>query len=520
MVATMAESQLPRTSYDDLPYGAATHPTTHPDRLATIATLFGAAPPRVATCRVLELGCARGMNLLPMAVELPNASFLGIDLSAVQIADGQKIVEQLGLENLELRQASILDVDGDYGQFDYVICHGVFAWVPPEVQQKILQICAGQLTDQGVAQVSYNTYPGWHLRGLVREMLLYHSSGVADPTLRTAAARALLDFLAEAAGEHSPYGRILNEERALLARLPDYYVFHEHLESNNQPLYFHEFAAWAAESGLQYLGDADPPTMGHFNFPANVQEVLRRLSGSIVQAEQYMDFLRNRMFRQSLLMREGVPLSRTVQPDVLRALRVASPARVDETAELAPDETRFVAGRTRETLTTKDPILRGALLRLGDAWPASLPYADLVADVSAGLDAAAERVAGLMAPSLLRLYLSSRLLELHVSPPAFVTAPDGRPAASPLARLQAGASSEVTNLRHETVRLDDVERLVLRRLDGTVTREALLADLMSLVDRGVLTAGDADDVPRVLQTRLDLALERLATGALLVSPPG
>jgi methyltransferase-like protein/2-polyprenyl-3-methyl-5-hydroxy-6-metoxy-1,4-benzoquinol methylase len=520
MVATMAESQLPRTSYDDIPYGAATHPTTHPDRLATIATLFGATPPPVAKGRVLELGCARGMNLLPMAVELPDARLLGIDLSAVQIEDGQRVVDRLGLGNIELRHASILDIDESYGRFDYVICHGVFAWVPHEVQQKILRICAEQLTENGVAQISYNTYPGWHLRGLVREMLLYHSSGVEDPTLRTAAARALLDFLAGAAGAHTPYGRILNEERALLARLPDYYVFHEHLESNNQPMYFHEFAGRAAAFGLQYLGDADPPTMGHFNFPGNVQEVLRRLSGSVVQAEQYMDFLRNRMFRQSLLMRDGVRLSRTVQPDVLRALSVASPVTVDETADVAADEIRFVARQTKETLTTKDPLLRQALLRLGAVWPASLPYDDLVVDVGAGLGIEREGVGASLAPSLLRLYLSSRLLELHVAPPGFVTVPGDRPAGSALARFQAEGSSDVTNLRHESVRLDDIERLVLRQLDGTRSRETLLADLLTLVDMGVLTVGKGDDVRGRLEARLDVALQRLAGGALLVSPPG
>jgi methyltransferase-like protein/2-polyprenyl-3-methyl-5-hydroxy-6-metoxy-1,4-benzoquinol methylase len=516
----MPEAERTRTSYDDVPYGAAAHPTTHPDRLASIATLFGASPPSVPTCRVLELGCARGMNLLPMAVQLPQARFVGVDLSVVQVEDGQRVVEQLGLDNIELRHASILDVGSDYGEFDYVVCHGVFAWVPHDVQQKILQICSENLAENGVAQISYNTYPGWHFRGLVREMLLYHSTGVEDPAVRTAAARALLEFLAEAAGEQSPYGRILNEERQLLARLPDYYVFHEHLESTNQPMYFHEFAERAAGFGLQYLGDADPPTMGHFNFPARVQEVLRRLSGSLVQAEQYMDFLRNRMFRQSLLMRNGVPLSRTVQPQVMHAFRIASAAQVDDSAELDADETRFVTRKTKETLTTKDPLLRHALELVGSLWPTSVPFDEVVDDVSRTLGAEAAEaaaVAGSLGSSLLRLYLSSRLVELHVTPPSFARSPGTLPVASPLARLQAASASDVTNLRHETVRLDDLERHLIGQLDGTRSRETLLADLLALADRGALTVSNSDDVPRTLEARLDLTLPRLAAGALLVS---
>ena len=102
-------------------------------------------PRRSNRCRVLELGCTDGGNLLPMAATLPRSSFLGIDLSGRQIAAGQKMIERLGLENVELRQMDIADVGEDFGTFDYIICHGVYSWVPPPVQDKILEICARRL---------------------------------------------------------------------------------------------------------------------------------------------------------------------------------------------------------------------------------------------------------------------------------------------------------------------------------------------------------------------------------------
>ena len=74
------------TSYDEMPYVDAAFPQTHPDRLATVARLFSISAPSVEACRVLELGCASGSNLTPMAIELPEATFVGIDLSALQIA--------------------------------------------------------------------------------------------------------------------------------------------------------------------------------------------------------------------------------------------------------------------------------------------------------------------------------------------------------------------------------------------------------------------------------------------------
>src|SRR5262245_46505716 len=119
------------TSYDTVPYESHPFAQSHPDRLATVATLLGLKPPPVARCRVLELGCASGGNLIPMAVGLPGSTFVGVELSRRQAEAGQRVIEALGLKNVELRHLSILDVDDDFGRFDYVVCHGVYSWVPP-----------------------------------------------------------------------------------------------------------------------------------------------------------------------------------------------------------------------------------------------------------------------------------------------------------------------------------------------------------------------------------------------------
>src|SRR5262249_18767962 len=87
-----------RTSYDEVPYPSVPFPQTHPDRPATVATLLGLNPVPADRCRVLELGCASGGNLIPLAYGLPDSTFLGIDLSSEQIAQGQKTVQALGLQ--------------------------------------------------------------------------------------------------------------------------------------------------------------------------------------------------------------------------------------------------------------------------------------------------------------------------------------------------------------------------------------------------------------------------------------
>jgi len=87
-------------------------------------------PAPVTKCRVLELGCASGGNLIPMAFNLPESEFIGVDFSAKEVEMGNKIIKDLNLKNIRLEQLSIMDIDETFGKFDYIICHDVYSSVP------------------------------------------------------------------------------------------------------------------------------------------------------------------------------------------------------------------------------------------------------------------------------------------------------------------------------------------------------------------------------------------------------
>src|SRR5689334_8568823 len=157
--------------------------------------MFGLRAPPVATARVLELGCAAGGNLLPLAQRFPDARFLGVDLSGVQVEHGRRRLGRLGLKNIELRHGSITEVGEADGTFDYIVCHGVYSWVPEPVREAILRIVATRLSDNGVAIVSYNVMPGWHLKRIVRDAMLAHAAHIADPAQKVGQAKALMNFL-------------------------------------------------------------------------------------------------------------------------------------------------------------------------------------------------------------------------------------------------------------------------------------------------------------------------------------
>ena len=494
-------------SYDQVPYISHAFPQTHPDHLAAIARIFGLSPPDVAACRVLELGCAAGGNVIPMAFNLPRSEFVGIDLSQQQVQDAQQPIAALGLRNIRIENASISDIDEGWGRFDYIICHGVFSWVERAVQDKILEIAAQNLTANGVVYVSYNTYPGWHMREMSRAMMRYHASQFSEPREQVAQARALLTFLASASKDTGPYHQVLTSEAERLSRSPDSYLFHEHLERTNLPLYFHEFVSRAVAAGLHYLSEAVVSEMLTSLFPAPVAQTLERISPDLLHLEQYMDFVRNRQFRQTLLCHSSTQPKRVLNPDVLHGLLLSSPAKSDDgPPDLDPGvAVSFVSGSRRATVVS--PMSKAALTVLMEHWPCAVDVDQLLNDA---LDRAAPFLGPMPAGDARRTTLEDLfagvmhgLIELHTLAPPCTARPSDRPRAHPVAALQARSGPFVVNAHHSMHELDAVTLAILTMANGEWHRDEMTATLGDRLEDG--------------RESLDSAIEILTRSALLVS---
>src|SRR5262245_19261019 len=217
------------SDYDQLPYLSLPIAFTQPSHLAALAALHGSAPcPDPERAHVLELGCASGGNLLPLAARWPEARFLGVDLSARQVADGNRRIRYFHLENATLKKADLADLSLSARSFDYVICHGVFSWVPPTVQGAILRLIGHCLGDSGVAAISYNVLPGWHLRNPVKDILRFYARTDGTIQERVAHARAALAALGTYTGPGA-YGALLRTEARQLAKIPSSYILGEFL---------------------------------------------------------------------------------------------------------------------------------------------------------------------------------------------------------------------------------------------------------------------------------------------------
>jgi SAM-dependent methyltransferase len=500
--------------FEELPYVSEPFHATHPDALATPAYLAGLDPAPVERCRVLEIGCGTGANLLPMALGLPGSRFVGIDLSPRQIEMGRAHAGAIGLVNLELAPRDLLSLDRGAGEFDYIICHGVYSWCPPAAQEKILAICDENLAPHGVAYISYNTFPGWHRRLVLRDLMLYQTAHLGAPAERVRAGRAAAEVVLEATGSSTaPHAASLKELIEGMRPQPDTYVFHELLEVVNEPVHFHEMVARASAHGLRWLGESlEESNMA--DLPPAVQQKLRALAGDEIRLEQLLDFVRGRTFRQSLWVHGSAPLERGRPLSVERARRLylTTALRADSSAaDLAAGARETFRGDGRR-ITTDMPLLKAILVSLADASPRRLSWAEVLGAARARLGVAAgdPDLTEDMFADLIGTMAGANLVSTHLFAPRVAVEPGPRPAASPLARRFARLDGPIPNLQHRGVTgLGPFERRLLELCDGTRDRAALAEALLAAAVLGDLP------IERVGAPVRDAAELRRAIGELL-----
>jgi hypothetical protein len=299
-------------------------------------------------------------------------------------------------------------------------------------------------------------------------------------------------------------------------------LYHDDLADINDPVYFHEFAAHAGRHGLQYLGEAEFHTMQDQAFPPEVVTALAHLQSNVVLKEQYLDFLRCRRFRQTLLCRSGLILKRDLHPEQIVDFFVessAEPATADP--RLDPGVVVPFKGPRGTTLQSDHPLTKAALLELRSVWPQRVAFRNLVAAARqrlgqpAGDPRDADGMA--LAEAILSGY-SAGMLELSLRPSNWTAQASERPVLYGLVRAQLeGGKSEVTGLRHTSHQVSEpIFRALLLLLEGTRDRAAVVAELARRLDAGewTLPAGTSRDQ---LAADVERGLADAARGGLLIA---
>lgn len=319
-----------KNSYDSFLYVSKPFSSTNINNLQAKAKMYGLNPVPLKGARVLELGASCGGNIVPQALYYPETTFTGIDLSGVQVKHGNDIINSIGLKNVTLLEKDILDIDESFGTFDYIIVHGIWSWVPDVVKDKILSICNVNLSDNGIAYVSYNTYPGWKRLEQLRDIMLYSEKRAKDQDLleRTLYTKSVLKMVADTMNiddrsrAQSAY-KINNIHNVLNSN--DYYVAHEYLEAFNDPVYVSDFIERARKQGCAYIGDEVLQRSFITWLADDVTNNIRTLShDNYVDKEQFYDYVYDTQFRMSLLTKlsneDKINHEETVTQDILNSL--------------------------------------------------------------------------------------------------------------------------------------------------------------------------------------------------------
>jgi hypothetical protein len=338
--------------------------------------------------------------------------------------------------------------------------------------------------------VSYNALPGARIRQALRDMLRFHTAGMDDPRERAEQARVLLRFLVESWPPEREFTAALRHQAEQALERSDASLLHDELSEVNEPVGFAEFAAHAGAHGLQYLAEAEFFEMQTAIAPEPVLDALLAVEDA-VRREQYLDFVKGRMFRQNLLCHAAVRVDRSPRPEVLERLAFSTP-----TAPTGPPDAdgRVVfEGPGGVALTTDQPAVIAAFERAAEQWPGAVWVRDLD-----------ETDRSVVCEALLGAYAAEHALAARLPAPAGALA--GRAARGEPARPPPGREGEfVTTLRHRSVRLeDDLGRRLIGLLDGTRDRAALAAAMRPYA---------RDEVEAALERSLD-GLARLG---LLIS---
>lgn len=484
-------------SYDQIPYVSTPIYETHPVNLAVPGALFGLSPAPAERCRYLELGCASGGNLIPLAFYLPDSEFLGLERSAEHVRVGRALIETLGLPNVRIELADVHAVDpGSLGTFDYIVAHGFYSWVPESVRQRLFEIAAATLAPHGIAYVSYNTLPGWRLRGMLRDLLRYLVRQEAAPRARLAIAHDGLERYQKALdGQTDAVAVTLRDEVAQLRTRDPSYLYHEYLVEENTPFLFSDFMASAAQHGMQYLCESELSSMFSDNLGKDASSWVDTYEDVIAQ-EQIMDFVRQRMFRQTLLCRRGLALERELDLERFATLAYHASLVPEDVIDLQrPDAQTFLCQDVGRCVVT-GRLAKAALLELSSCHPDALDFAELAARARArvravaGKDADGESDDALL-QELVRLYLR-QFIGATFKAEQIPYSPSPRPRASRLARAQVQAGlGHMATRRHKPMGVDAFAAALIGYLDGRHDPDQLVSLLLADIESGRLVMDTA-----------------------------
>ncbi|TWT53411.1 tRNA (guanine-N(7)-)-methyltransferase [Rubripirellula amarantea] len=490
------------------------------------ATMHGVAPADLAHCRVLELGCADGTNLIPFAVEFPESQFIGIDLASDAIRQAEQTAQELELSNIEFRCQNISDVESaSIGTVDYVLCPGVFSWATDDERSAILRLCQHCLSADGIAAISFNTLPGWNWGSTLRDYVRFSVGDLADPREQIAEARRAIELMAEATPADTLQGVYYRRTREQARGWRDTYLYHEYISDRNRAFYFHDFQRMAEEHELRFVAEADFQHSSGVGLQPPARLAVSQASPD--KREQLIDYFLDTGYRKSILCRSDRELGSPSQVQMIAKSELATSQSYERFRFDLSSSDPVNLPLERGSVAITDPFARAAIWKLMNQWPRTATVKALyefavetlvktaphiaLPSPSAGIEA--------MSRSMLALF-GAGVIEAFIRPPIIAAEVSEKPMANRLVRHSAKRNMLVVNQWHQNCQgLSNAQRHLLSLLDGTRNISQLAHELQQWQNENLESvAPPRSELPRELPSAdVTTMLHSLLQRRLLVS---
>lgn len=466
--------------YNEIPYIFQADVRTYPGLTGALGLLYGLDTKPLEKARILDLGCAQGANILPIAERFPGAYCVGVDLAQEQINQGKAMIDHLKLKNIELLCMDFQKLELEPQSFDYIITHGLFSWIPQNLQAPLIRTLQHYLAPQGLAHISFNTLPAWSLRLALKDFLTNLTAQLPSYTEKVDSAYAFLQGLQQPHLQHMRFERFLGDDIKLILKQNKHYIAHDFLEPDNHPIHYKDFHALCHTCGLQILGESQLRRHILNQLDPTLQTFYKSLASNELEYNGLYDFLNFRTFRNMLVCHEAVPLEENPLPSSFSKLYVSSPLKPDkESLGLDPSQSLNFSGKGKLSVTK--PLDKAVLLSLAEAYPNNLSLEELLKKTAfyleqQGYTFEAESIMDII--GFLFYAYTKNQIDFWTHPLTIQPKLDHPLSARPLNRYLAKHTSHpVINEHYEMIQINDAQKAVLCSLDGTQTLQTLAKKL-------------------------------------------
>jgi ubiquinone/menaquinone biosynthesis C-methylase UbiE len=311
----MTTSNAPLSDYvQDVVYPDHFHREIMPLWLCSALQALGRrAPDLCQPFTWLELGCGTGVSAVIAAATHPQGTFIGIDINAAAIVQAQALAQAAGLRNVQFICASFEEALNDPAHVlpacEFVVSHGVYSWVSPEIRRVMQQLVQRLLKPGGVLYMAYMSQPGSASMAAAQKLAqLYASSHALDTIAQTHQALNLLQRTAQAGtGYFAEHARMTSAVDQL-ARMDERYVAHEFLNVHWDSLHVADVMADMQSVDCDFIGSATLlENVDGASLPVGAQALFQELlrqGNHCALLETFKDIARNQNQRRDLYQRQ------------------------------------------------------------------------------------------------------------------------------------------------------------------------------------------------------------------------